>query len=51
MGRRPRGKPRVPGGSFAGMLERARPRLSPGAYINGLEVRELVGVGGFGTVY
>jgi eukaryotic-like serine/threonine-protein kinase len=33
------------------MMERARPRLSPGENINGLLVEELVGVGGFGSVY
>ncbi|MGZ3457542.1 MAG: serine/threonine protein kinase [Archangium sp.] len=33
------------------MLERARPQLPPGAKINGLVVEELVGVGGWGTVY
>ncbi|MFY0572951.1 serine/threonine-protein kinase, partial [Archangium lansingense] len=33
------------------MLERASPQLSPGTNINGLVVEELVGVGGWGTVY
>lgn len=44
-------KPSVSGGSLPGMDERAEPKLSPGENVSGLVVEELVGVGGFATVY
>jgi len=44
-------KPSVSGGSVDGMDERAQPKLSAGEVVSGLVVEELVGVGGFATVY
>lgn len=44
-------KPSVSGGSVDGMDERAQPQLSTGEVVSGLVVEELVGVGGFATVY
>ncbi|MCY1083809.1 serine/threonine-protein kinase [Archangium lansingense] len=44
-------KPSVSGGSVDGMDERAQPQLSAGEVVSGLAVEELVGVGGFATVY
>jgi eukaryotic-like serine/threonine-protein kinase len=44
-------KPSGAGGSIYGMEERAEPKLAAGEQVNGLVVEELVGVGGFATVY